>query len=187
VHYRGTRERPGLVLGLDRGGAVEGVAYRVAAPNAGAVRAYLRDRELIYGVYREALLPVRLAGADRLIPALTYVAERQHASYAGGLEDGGRVRLVRAASGVAGTNIEYLRNTLRQLSQLGIGEPRLERIAVRAGAFALGSLGQFHAPPSRAIGLVRALASRPVPGVPPAGAHDPHRFVYRRYILAAAK
>ena len=60
THHRGSHARPGLVLGLDRGGTCEGVVYRVAAGQAAHVRAYLRRRELINGVYREALV----AGCD---------------------------------------------------------------------------------------------------------------------------
>ncbi len=59
--HRGTRNRPGLVLGLDRGQACAGMAYRVAAGDTARVIAYLRERELIYGVYRETLVPVTLA------------------------------------------------------------------------------------------------------------------------------
>ncbi len=43
--YRGTRERPGLVLGLDRGGACPGVAFRVAATLREPTMRYLRQRE----------------------------------------------------------------------------------------------------------------------------------------------
>ena len=42
--HRGTPERPGLVLGLDLGGACRGVAYRLAAKRRSEVIAYLRAR-----------------------------------------------------------------------------------------------------------------------------------------------
>ena len=41
--HRGTPEKPGLVLGLDRGGMCRGVAYRVAAAKRDSTIANLRD------------------------------------------------------------------------------------------------------------------------------------------------
>ena len=49
--YRGTPERPGLVLGLDRGGSCLGIAYRIAPEKQDTVLAYLHEREMITGVY----------------------------------------------------------------------------------------------------------------------------------------
>ena len=40
-HYRGTPERPGLVLGLDSGGRCDGVAFRIEAAARDGVIAYL--------------------------------------------------------------------------------------------------------------------------------------------------
>src|SRR5436190_20635373 len=51
--HRGTPEKPGLVLGLDRGGACRGIAFRVTEKNRAATVAYLREREQVTSVYRE--------------------------------------------------------------------------------------------------------------------------------------
>src|SRR2546421_13022372 len=51
--HRGTPEKPGLVLGLDRGGACRGVAFRVAEKDSAATIAHLRAREQVTRVYHQ--------------------------------------------------------------------------------------------------------------------------------------
>src|SRR5512138_3368054 len=75
--HRGTPEKPGLVLGLDRGGACRGIAYRVASSARAETIAYLRAREQVTMVYREAFWPVLLDNGGRA-RALVYVVDRSH-------------------------------------------------------------------------------------------------------------
>jgi cation transport protein ChaC len=134
THHRGNAQRPGLVLGLDRGGACEGIAYRVPQSRAAATLAYLRAREQINGVYREAHLPVSLEdGNGEHVLALAFVVERSHPSYAGRLPLCEQVGLIRAASGRSGSNVDYLINTLRHLEGLGVREPELQRLLTMIG------------------------------------------------------
>ena len=58
--HRGTPERPGLVLGLDRGGTCRGIAYRTPAKDRDATVAYLRERGQVTAVYRETMRTVLL-------------------------------------------------------------------------------------------------------------------------------
>ncbi len=135
LHYRGTERRPGLVLGLKRGGTCEGVAFRVADDEAARVRAYLHARELIYGVYREAMLPADLAGpeAPERVDVLTYIAETGHPSFAGQLPVVSQSAIIRSARGRSGSNLAYFVQTLRKLRELGIRQADLERLASVAG------------------------------------------------------
>jgi cation transport protein ChaC len=135
LHYRGTQQRPGLVLGLQRGGACEGIAFRVADGEAGRVRAYLHARELIYGVYREAMLPAVLEGAGEAerVDVLTYIAETGHPSFAGAVPMMRRAAIIRSARGKAGSNLAYLVATLRKMREAGIRQADLERLAVVSG------------------------------------------------------
>src|SRR5688572_31561615 len=78
--HRGTPEKPGLVLGLDRGGRCHGVAFRVLASEAEATTAYLREREQVTKVYVERRLPVTLDDG-REVTALAYIVDRRHPQY----------------------------------------------------------------------------------------------------------
>src|SRR5215218_5182185 len=77
--YRGTPESPGLVLGLDRGGACRGVAFQVPAAEAAAVLDYLQDREMPpseEAVYHRRILRVSLVDSGREVRAVAFVADR---------------------------------------------------------------------------------------------------------------
>jgi cation transport protein ChaC len=58
--HRGTPERPGLVLGLDRGGMCRGIAFRVPAALREKTVAYLRAREQVTTVYLETMRRIEL-------------------------------------------------------------------------------------------------------------------------------
>ncbi|MFC7396205.1 gamma-glutamylcyclotransferase [Chelatococcus sp. GCM10030263] len=125
--HRGTADRPGLVLGLDRGGSCLGLAFRVAAGDATETIAYLRAREQATAVYVERHVRVTFPDGESAT-ALTYVADRRHPQYAGRLSDAEVVRLVRQGIGQSGRNPEYVRNTHRHLIDLGVHDPLLTRL-----------------------------------------------------------
>jgi cation transport protein ChaC len=132
VVHRGTHAEPGLVLGLDRGGACRGVAFRVAEGAQAETIAYLREREQVTDVYIEAVRPIRLLdGSGRVLKALTYLVDRNHDQYAGGLSLDEQVRIVRDGKGQAGGNVEYVLKTLRHLQDAGVHDPLLSGIAAR--------------------------------------------------------
>ncbi len=134
VYYRGTPARPGLVLGLDRGGVCQGMAFRVAAQNAVETIRYLRAREQVTGVYRETVLPIMLQGAaPSRVPALSFVVERCHPGYTHGLKLAHQAHLIRAAMGRAGPNLDYALNTICHLQKMGCAEPNLVRLLARLG------------------------------------------------------
>ena len=138
VHYRGTPDRPGLVLGLERGGECHGIAFRVAAPEVRVAAAYLWDREMISGVYCPAILPARLDFPDgeKTVSCHTFIAEPDHHQFAGGLPREEVVRRLCTAKGATGSNRDYLLNTTRHLDDLGVEDPILHDLArTVAGVF----------------------------------------------------
>jgi glutathione-specific gamma-glutamylcyclotransferase len=130
VEHRGTPEFPGVVLGLDRGGVCRGMVFRVAARHAVKTLIYLDEREMGTYSYRQVFLPV--VTPKGVVRAFTHVVERNHPHYAGDLSDTERVRRIAAAVGQSGANLDYLANTLRHLTLLGVRDRRLEMLYAAA-------------------------------------------------------
>ena len=129
--HRGTPEKPGLVLGLDRGGACRGIAFRVAAQHRDATVAYLRERELVTSVYREVTRSVWLENAARQrVSALTYVVDRGHVQYAGRLSLAEQLRHVRQGHGQSGVNREYVLSTVAAIEAEGFRDKPLHQLAM---------------------------------------------------------
>ncbi|MEX1109722.1 MAG: gamma-glutamylcyclotransferase [Dongiaceae bacterium] len=133
VRYRGTPERPGIVLGLARGGSCMGRALRVAAEHGREVADYLHDREMITGVYVPRWLNVRIGarGQGQLARAAAYVADAHHVEFCGGLGEEELARIIAGGTGVSGSNFDYLESTVRHLDELGISESGLHRLLRR--------------------------------------------------------
>ena len=75
--------------------------------------------------------PIQLADG-RTVPSLVYLADRAHRQFAGKLPLLEALKHVRQGIGTTGTNIDYVRNTLAHLRELGLRDKGLEELAHRA-------------------------------------------------------
>lgn len=131
IRNRGTPEEPGLVLGLERGGACRGRVFRIDAHGAEAARAALWVREMVNEVYIPRGLPVRLDDGRRPT-ALTFVARPGHAQFVPRLAIADAAAMVARGRGASGTAIDYLRNVVQHLDDFGIADGPLHRLLALA-------------------------------------------------------
>jgi len=132
--YRGTPERPGLVLGLDRGGSCRGIAYLLPPAQQGPALDLVWAREMAGDVYR--MRPVRVATPQGPVAAYAFAVNRACPDYAGRLSLDDTARIIAAAAGGRGTGRDYLANTVRHLEELGIADGPLHRLDKRVQALA---------------------------------------------------
>lgn len=134
-NYRGTPDRPGLVLGLARvdgaAGTVEcaGRAFRIADRDRAVVIDYLWEREMNTGIYEPQLLDAWTPGG--VLPVHAFVVDGAHRQYAGQLSEEECARLIALAEGCMGPNRDYLFNTVSQLHDIGLADPELSTLAER--------------------------------------------------------
>jgi glutathione-specific gamma-glutamylcyclotransferase len=127
--YRGTPERPGLVLGLDRGGSCRGMAYRLPPDCVGRSLDRIWAREMTGQVYRMRRVTVRTP--DGPVVAHACVVRRESPDYAGRLSVDQMAELLATASGGRGSGRDYLANTVIHLEALGIRDGLLHQVEAR--------------------------------------------------------
>lgn len=126
THYRGTPERPGVVLGLDRGGSCLGIAFRLRPESRCQAIDALYEREMTGGVYIPRLLSVTLPSRQR-VHALTFVANHRSPSYER-LADADIVGRLSSCCGQRGENRDYAIRTWHSLAEHGVHCPHLGRL-----------------------------------------------------------
>jgi cation transport protein ChaC len=149
TRHRGTDRRPGLVVGLCRGGSCWGIAFRVSTAQLPAVLRKLWNREMPRRVYQARLVPVRVARGRgvRTVRALAFVADPAHPQFVRELDLHSRAQLVAQGVGGRGACTEYVRSTLEHMAELGVSDPHLARVLETAEAM------RARAPSRRARGV----------------------------------
>ena len=134
---RGTPERPGLVLTLERGGSCRGLVYRIPADLVQEQMNLIWKREMNYGSYRPRWLNCGV-GSETL-RALVFTVNRDCSGYAGQIPIEAVVEAIASASGRYGPAHEYLFRTTETLREHGIRDSNVEQLAslVRARIAAL--------------------------------------------------
>jgi cation transport protein ChaC len=126
---RGTPERPGLVLTLERGGSCRGLAFRLTGSTSRDELRALWRREMSLGSYHPRWLECH-AGGERL-PVLAFIVNRACSGYAGRLPLETMVHSIATARGKYGSSAEYLFQTQATLESHGILDARVKRLADR--------------------------------------------------------
>lgn len=127
ISARGTPENPGRVLGLERGGQTQGVAYRLPASIALDELRLLWAREMGSGVYLPVWAPLQLANGETAM-GIVFVANPDQPLFEMDTSVATVARLAAKAAGVFGTNVEYIDNLYAALHQRGMADAYLSEI-----------------------------------------------------------
>ena len=128
TRWRGTKERPGLMMALDRGGQCKGVAFRLADADRSQQLDKILRREVTLKPtsYHPRLLT--LSSNSGPLRALAFVINRKGTTYAGPIEEKEVVERLATSCGHWGSGADYLYNTVKNLEQRGIHDRHLWRL-----------------------------------------------------------
>ena len=125
TRWRGTIEKPGLMLGLDRGGECKGVLYRLDGRAARANIGKLVRREMSFKPPTNMPRWINVVTEEGAVGALAFTTNRSGAAYAGKVTLEEAADLLAEACGHLGSCAEYLYNTVSHLEARGIRDRNL--------------------------------------------------------------
>lgn len=120
---RGSPDCTGLVLGLDKGGSCQGVAFRIDPKDALQELDIVFRRELVSDAYRARVVNVR--SHDSTFAAVTFTMNRQSPRYCGHLDLEEMAHKIALAEGWLGPCSDYLFNTAEHVRELGLNDRNL--------------------------------------------------------------
>ncbi|MCV3208885.1 gamma-glutamylcyclotransferase [Mesorhizobium sp. YC-39] len=128
TRWRGTKDSPGLMMALNRGGQCKGVAFRLADGDRRQQldKLFRREVTLKPTSYHPRLLS--LASSAGSLRALAFVINRGGTTYAGRLDEDAVVERLATSCGHWGSGADYLYNTVKNLEERGIHDRHLWRL-----------------------------------------------------------
>lgn len=125
VRYRGTADRPGLMMALDRGGSCRGLVYPVRDVEPEAELHTILRRETTNKPPTNMPRWVTAQTPAGPVRAIAFTVNRKVWAYQAGLSPRETARVLVRACGHWGSGADYLFNTVDQLARLGIRDRNL--------------------------------------------------------------
>jgi cation transport protein ChaC len=133
---RGTPEQPGRMLSLEAGGSTQGVALRLPGATLEEELRILWIREMVTGAYRPTWAALTLDDGTQL-SAIAFVAEPGGLQYESDARASAIAPSMAVATGLFGTNAEYVFKLQSALADCGLNDPYIDELA--AELMGLGS------------------------------------------------
>jgi cation transport protein ChaC len=126
--FRGSRDAPGLMMALDRGGQCRGMLYRLPEDSLTAELDRLVRREVSMVPSAFPWRWVEAISTEGPMKALTFAMNRRSGRYIAHLSENELAEVLATAVGHRGTMAEYLFSTVQKLEELGIHDRNLWRL-----------------------------------------------------------
>jgi len=128
TRWRATRERPGLMMAMDRGGQCQGMLYRLPGHSLQAQLGKLFRREFTVKPANSMPRWIKVSTEEGPVTAIAFVMNRQAPAYVGRLAPKDVADVLARACGHWGSGAEYLHNTVMHLEENGIHDRNLWRL-----------------------------------------------------------